>query len=198
MSNNSSPAGPESEYVVERCLDNALSRSQITDLLAVYNECFYDGRITGRKQIATVKNWLSGYDTFEWYFIRCAGRMVAIGNYVRHYNQSHRFAIQPLVGENITSIAVSPAYRQRGLARQLLAAIASDHGDKALTVEIKRNNPLREILVKMYLRMGYKILPPGLLEQLKVDYIDNIYLRRDQVANGDACHVNDGLLKKTA
>jgi GNAT superfamily N-acetyltransferase len=157
--------------VVECKQDFELSNREIKGIFAVYNECFYDNRIVSRKEEEIAKDWIGKFKTFEWYFIKMDGNIVAIGNFVTSYENSEKFAFNAKLGENVTSIGVREKYRRLGLGKKIMEEIIKNlGGDNHLVVDIQLASPLKTTLLYMYRKLGFVV-------DLKQDE-ENIYIAR--------------------
>ena len=159
--------------------DHQLSRREIDKIFLVYNECFYDGKVTKNKQIKQAKIWLAKSHIFQWYLLKLDDDIVGIANYVYDYTNAANFSIQQDKGENVSSLGVRVKYQRQGYARQLMDWLINDHPNVDLVVEIKKGNPQYEKLIKFYNNLGFKLMSYQESDE------DNIYLKRNEVTDKD-------------
>jgi ribosomal protein S18 acetylase RimI-like enzyme len=165
---------PNANGVIIAKFDHELSNTEVHQIFSVYNECFYDNKVTKTKDINLAKSWISKHKLFRWYYIKLDNRIISIGNYVYNYGNIDGFVIRPDRGENITSIGTLEKYRGKGYAKRIIEAIANDYNDLIdLTLELKKNNPKKNFLIKCYQSMGFS--------EMDDTEPDNIYMTKPKI-----------------
>jgi len=154
------------EIIVKR--DGELSKREIREIFIVYNECFYQNRISKSSQIKLAHQWIGKCKTFTWYYLKFNNRIVGIASYVRNYRHEKQLSLNPAQGENVCSVGILEKYRRKGWARLLMNRMIQDlHGTTNLVMEIKTGNPDHDMLVKFYQSMGFVEKTEG--TELEVD-----------------------------
>lgn len=152
----------EKDVLIVMKTDEELSKNELRMIFNLYNESFCDNRISSSKKVKLATDLLGKNNMFDWYLAKIRGDVVGMVSFVRRIPaglNNEYYAIRPDKGENVCSLAVSPKYRQYGIARTLMNTLIKDQGDKCnIVVEIKRTNNLYYHLVKFYQSIGFNIM----------------------------------------
>lgn len=139
--------------------DYELSGGETKKIFSVYNECFYNNSVTSNKQMKLAYEWIRKSHIWKWYIARVGSQIVGIAAYCYDYKNASNFEIRPDKGENICSVGVLEKYRGNGIGKLLMRSIIKEHGEKDLTVEIKRENDNYVMLMEFYQKLGFEIVP---------------------------------------
>jgi len=147
------------DIIIYSKFDYELSNNDTGKIFQVYNQCFYNDQVTKKSQINLAKEWIAKSHIFQWYIAKVGGEVIGIANIVYDNSNADKFAINQEKGENVSSVGVSNKYRRIGVARLLMEKIIQDHQSlKDIVVEIKKANPIFDILVKFYQSLGFEQL----------------------------------------
>ena len=170
----------EKDVLIVMKTDEELSKNELRMIFNLYNESFCDNRISSNKKVKLATDLLGKNNMFDWYLAKIRGDVVGMVSFVRRIPKglnNECYAIRPDKGENVCSLAVSPKYRQYGIARTLMNTVLKDQGDKCnIVVEIKRTNKLYYHLVKFYQSLGFDIMDEEEIEG-KDNNNETIFLR---------------------
>jgi len=145
--------------VVETKYDYELNKKELNQIFIVYNECFFQNRVRKKDLAKQIKKKLNKGKIFQWYLLRnrSTRQIMGIGSYVYDYSSViNGYSVDIGMGENICNIGVPEQYRKRGYATQIVQKIIGDHSNQILTLEVKLDSKIREVLVAFYQKMGFR------------------------------------------
>jgi ribosomal protein S18 acetylase RimI-like enzyme len=147
----------DAEIVVKK--DSDLTKEEVDQVFEVYNKCFYDDQLVKPDYIKMAKDCLSKSSIFEWFMVKVNGRVVAISNFVYDFKNAKQkgFAINEAEGENVSSVAVLPTFRQKGYCRNMMEKIVEVRGDDVLGLELKRDHPHYDQMLKFYKSLNFEL-----------------------------------------